>query len=101
MNRRPPRFTRTDTLFPSTTLFRLADAQDDPVGPRGRLVADPAAAAPRRAREADSPDRQELDADAIYVRVDDRVRRRRRRDAHGTRARSDGGARREIGRAHV
>src|SRR3546814_5200511 len=33
MIRRPPRSTRTDTLFPYTTLFRSVDA---PVAPRGR-----------------------------------------------------------------
>src|SRR3546814_4475020 len=30
MIRRPPRSTRTDTLFPYTTLFRSAVAMDDP-----------------------------------------------------------------------
>src|SRR3546814_3748668 len=29
MIRRPPRFTRTDTLFPYTTLFRSADIKQD------------------------------------------------------------------------
>src|SRR3546814_1091556 len=29
MRRRPPRSTRTDTLFPYTTLFRSIDAHDD------------------------------------------------------------------------
>src|SRR3546814_5724969 len=29
MIRRPPRSTRTDTLFPYTTLFRSADTQED------------------------------------------------------------------------
>src|SRR3546814_9808214 len=33
MSRRPPRSTRTDTLFPYTTLFRsLAEAGDGPIG---------------------------------------------------------------------
>src|SRR3546814_9051804 len=32
MNRRPPRSTRTDTLFPYTTLFRSADAEGDARG---------------------------------------------------------------------
>src|SRR3546814_3359808 len=32
MIRRPPRSTRTDTLFPYTTLFRSGAGQVDPVG---------------------------------------------------------------------
>src|SRR3546814_17544957 len=35
MIRRPPRSTRTDTLFPYTTLFR---SQDEPVGFLGKVV---------------------------------------------------------------
>src|SRR3546814_13182519 len=42
MIRRPPRSTRTDTLFPYTTLFRSVDL-DQPV----RLAADRRAAVPR------------------------------------------------------
>src|SRR3546814_16478141 len=38
MIRRPPRSTRTDTLFPYTTLFRSADRQQ-PVFARGVLLA--------------------------------------------------------------
>src|SRR3546814_5262889 len=37
MIRRPPRSTRTDTLFPSTTLFRSADG--DPRARHGRVRA--------------------------------------------------------------
>src|SRR3546814_1785579 len=44
MIRRPPRSTRTDTLFPYTTLFRSRDGDD---GRRGRRDARPFA---RRAR---------------------------------------------------
>src|SRR3546814_281078 len=48
MIRRPPRSTRTDTLFPYTTLFRSAQAADDPAqrldllcaGPLGVLLQD-------------------------------------------------------------
>src|SRR3546814_18064095 len=37
MRRRPPRSTRTDTLFPYTTLFRSDDIVDDLLGePHGR-----------------------------------------------------------------
>src|SRR3546814_15230321 len=44
MIRRPPRSTRTDTLFPDTTLFRSHGGQED----RERLVADDVARAPDR-----------------------------------------------------
>src|SRR3546814_3003096 len=37
MIRRPPRSTRTDTLFPYTTLFRSAVAGHQLAGPSGRL----------------------------------------------------------------
>src|SRR3546814_19723973 len=35
MIRRPPRSTRTDTLFPYTTLFRSEDQRDKPGGRKG------------------------------------------------------------------
>src|SRR3546814_9042394 len=35
---RPPRSTRTDTLFPYTTLFRTTPGGDDRIGPRGARV---------------------------------------------------------------
>src|SRR3546814_11285998 len=39
MIRRPPRSTRTDTLFPYTTLFRsLSSLHDDHVGPAGLKI---------------------------------------------------------------
>src|SRR3546814_8058894 len=47
MIRRPPRSTRTDTLFPYTTLFRSAGASADPAFPAGRAHRQ---AAGRRAR---------------------------------------------------
>src|SRR3546814_11312718 len=50
MIRRPPRSTRTDTLFPYTTLFRSQYA----VGDRRRLVDDPQRARPAEARELQS-----------------------------------------------
>src|SRR3546814_3478044 len=37
MHRRPPRSTRTDTLFPYTTLFRSAVIPDEPPG-RGSVA---------------------------------------------------------------
>src|SRR3546814_478174 len=43
MIRRPPRFTRTDTLFPSTTLFRSTST---PTDASFRLVASPNPDAP-------------------------------------------------------
>src|SRR3546814_9449549 len=53
MIRRPPRSTRTDTLFPYTTLFRSADAAAaartrPPRRRPGELLTDRRAAAPRR-----------------------------------------------------
>src|SRR3546814_2195089 len=43
MIRRPPRSTRTDTLFPYTTLFRsFLDYNLDPLGPRYKMTFDPA-----------------------------------------------------------
>src|SRR3546814_7672055 len=36
MIRRQPRSTRTDTLFPYTTLFRSPDREGPPAGDRGR-----------------------------------------------------------------
>src|SRR3546814_15106365 len=47
MIRRPPRSTRTDTLFPSTTLFR--SFQFGPMAGRGALAVDEEG---RRARDA-------------------------------------------------
>src|SRR3546814_1747169 len=41
MIRRPPRSTRTDTLFPYTTLFRSAREQRQPLGGSGRLPEKP------------------------------------------------------------
>src|SRR3546814_2096358 len=48
MIRRPPRSTRTDTLFPYTTLFRSNGRDRD----RGRQMAGGRGACPRRAAEA-------------------------------------------------
>src|SRR3546814_2611129 len=45
MIRRPPRSTRTDTLFPYTTLFRSIDRQDDLAEKFARLRVHLAAAA--------------------------------------------------------
>src|SRR3546814_2817881 len=79
MIRRPPRSTRTDTLFPSTTRFRsppdgdarLLDAGRHPdPGRTGDLAADP----PRRAGRADA---RRLDAAAGRGVVGDAVDRHR------------------------
>src|SRR3546814_1811137 len=56
MIRRPPRSTRTDTLFPYTTLFRSQPARD-----AGRVRPDRAAALHRHSR----PDPLHRDAGAI------------------------------------
>src|SRR3546814_3815972 len=45
MIRRPPRSTRTDTLFPYTTLFRSVKAGIDPLEERQREAAEALAAA--------------------------------------------------------
>src|SRR3546814_1755162 len=37
MHRRPPRLTRTDTLFPSTTLFRSPRTPQRPIGAQCRV----------------------------------------------------------------
>src|SRR3546814_14107073 len=39
MRRRPPRTTRTDTLFPYTTLFRSESAENPPTGVNEYVVA--------------------------------------------------------------
>src|SRR3546814_10168789 len=58
MIRRPPRSTRTDTLFPYTTLFRSAASRAAPRR-RGGATAEPATGAPappaRRTASARSP----------------------------------------------
>src|SRR3546814_12834264 len=54
MIRRPPRSTRTDTLFPYTTLFRSADGsqlQAADAGPEDRALADDRERARRRCRD--------------------------------------------------
>src|SRR3546814_999219 len=40
MIRRPPRYTRTDTLFPYTTLFRSLPGVFAHIGPEQRIVID-------------------------------------------------------------
>src|SRR3546814_6245769 len=67
MLRRPPRSTRTDTLFPYTTLFRSQHAAD----PAARLCAD-------RERRADDADRTRSGASDLRPA---QVRARRREDA--------------------
>src|SRR3546814_1906332 len=59
MIRRPPRSTRTDTLFPYTTLFRSGDRF--PVVLAARIVGDPRALADgdRRGAAAADPQRSE------------------------------------------
>src|SRR3546814_17831195 len=62
MIRRPPRSTRTDTLFPYTTLFRSQPARRPRLrGARGRLCAEAATGRPAdaRARSCPRPDRTE------------------------------------------
>src|SRR3546814_3377934 len=50
MIRRPPRSTRTDTLFPYTTLFRSGDRAEQRDGRKSRPASAPAGAFPGRLR---------------------------------------------------
>src|SRR3546814_4397721 len=62
MIRRPPRSTRTDTLFPYTTLFRSADAQGEHEGGqrlRGTALVGTAGDVDARHRAGDRGDRSE------------------------------------------
>src|SRR3546814_17920353 len=60
MRRRPPRSTRTDTLFPYTTLFRSQEPSDPPTQPRQARAAPPAPAENHpRARFAEGSQKQE------------------------------------------
>src|SRR3546814_4112377 len=84
MIRRPPRSTRTDTLFPYTTLFR-SDRRPYGLFPpydaegRGRLVADLARLRDHRGRDhargvavGDAPPQHQYDADAARADQSDR-----------------------------
>src|SRR3546814_17413621 len=73
MIRRPPRSTRTDTLFPYTTLFRSTAVQDFEIGRLGRAVDTLAFAAQPDAVDVGADPAQGLPADtgAFFVRVPD------------------------------
>src|SRR3546814_4753911 len=73
MIRRPPRSTRTDTLFPYTTLFRSTAVQDFEIGRLGRAVDTLAFAAQPDAVDVGADPAQGLppDTDAFFVRVPD------------------------------
>src|SRR3546814_12843783 len=103
MRRRPPRSTRTDTLFPYTTLFRSArlrdsGTNDDTAGQVGEKlreeIATCRAAVDRQVRKAQAEvglHRVEHVADLERDRLQRRARNMRRLGAE----------RHEIGRAHV
>src|SRR3546814_6407004 len=55
MNRPPPRSTRTDTLFPYTTLFRSRPQARGRARHGARRSRDPGGAEPRRAEPPDPP----------------------------------------------
>src|SRR3546814_2144085 len=110
MTRRPPRSTRTDTLFPYTTLFRstrpLRRAFQAPRGdgPRRPAAAEP----PRRLRagRAPGPDPRHGDRQPQRLRLPAPGLGRGRRPVPAARRDAPGAARRpragvEIGRAHV
>src|SRR3546814_9262319 len=95
MIRRPPRSTRTDTLFPYTTLFRSRTGPGDRTARTGRTAAAAGAAArDRRRRPGHRPGRGRGDPAAGAGGADQqRAPRRRRRGARapGPRRRSDHG----------
>src|SRR3546814_10931374 len=98
MSRRPPRSTRTYTLFPYTTLFRSDAARGEIVEVSGRLVDDDARRILRqpfiaddaflgqiRLREGGDAERHVLKAFVAARRGDDDVVRARPRPAAGLR----------------
>src|SRR3546814_14747531 len=87
MIRRPPRSTRTDTLFPYTTLFRSAASECGPDGCRAA-----GAPAPRRAVDGHHA--------GVDIAASLRTRRPAFRLARQTAGKPAGDAA-EIGRAHV
>src|SRR3546814_16703956 len=86
MIRRPPRPTRTDTLFPYTTLFRSGHAVHEGVAEQLRSEDEAADGQPRVAvvagqvLAADEADREQ--PDARHRVATERVDRRRERAAH-------------------
>src|SRR3546814_13937459 len=89
MIRRPPRSTRTDTLFPYTTLFRSDDSgavvrpeQGDAVPPRQRLA--------QRSDQHAFMRMDRLDADARDI-IDRRREAQRLDDRRGSRLEAGGG----------
>src|SRR3546814_13483133 len=89
MIRRPPRSTRTDTLFPYTTLFRSrreVEAHDH-----------------RRAGGGDAGHRFEEGVDRVELELREQERQGAEQDDHEPRevCHHEGLAHREIGRAHV
>src|SRR3546814_9705320 len=72
MIRRPPRSTRTDTLFPYTTLFRSKPARRRPSS-----ISEPAGVDGRRPASAEAHERQLRLAVAPLVENGEAVRRRR------------------------
>src|SRR3546814_16355711 len=68
MIRRPPRSTRTDTLFPYTTLFRSTGHRS------GVAPEEPLAKVPAQCRRGDGVERFELQAERPRLRVDPQSR---------------------------
>src|SRR3546814_14743570 len=97
MIRRPPRSTRTDTLFPYTTLFRSPGLRQRPSGIRDeQLVLQPDTRADRSVEEQGPLRKDRLpSAEAARRRSRAPASRTDRREADD----ADDGA--EIGRAHV
>src|SRR3546814_7044708 len=100
MYRRSPRSTRTDTLFPYTTLFRSADFQSDQTRPDDIVIEDPAGRTDPVGVAADrlaALDRAVHDAAAI----EHIGREQLGAPVVGLDADADVGGRIEIGSAHV
>src|SRR3546814_3165054 len=102
MIRRPPRSTRTYTLFPYTTLFRAPGPADAAAAGRLRPIGDRSGGGPRLRRHPRWPalvDGRRQDRGRRGLRLHLPPLRRLRADAGGVEAQAAGG--REIGRAHV
>src|SRR3546814_8498650 len=109
MIRRPPRSTRTDTLFPYTTLFRSAKAELAVSKDRDDLARG-ALSAKRRATERIEDARRELkQVDAEVGKLDDDIGKlraklseaRQRQKTITLRSQSASSRIKQIGRAHV
>src|SRR3546814_1827276 len=75
MIRRPPRSTRTDTLFPYTTLFRSIDTAGGALDPLTLLWDRTRPALPIYRKQPDDPDNENTLATAVFEIGADKVAR--------------------------